>query len=76
MARFLILIILGFILVKILKRMAASADANTTNKSTNKPAAKEEEKMVQCTYCGCHVPMSESQLNNNKIICNNPECQR
>jgi hypothetical protein len=29
---------------------------------------------VQCARCGCHVPLSESQMLDNKIICNNPEC--
>ena len=72
MARILILIILGFILVQILKRMAASADA----KPTNNVSAKAEEKMIQCSNCGCHVPLSESLIKNNKVICNNSECQR
>lgn len=66
MARILILIVLGFILVQILKRIATSADS--------KPAAKAEEKMIQCTTCGCYIPISESQ--HNQTICNNPECQK
>jgi formylmethanofuran dehydrogenase subunit E len=68
MARILLLIVLGYILVKILKRMVASGDT--------KPSAKLEEKMLQCANCGCHVPESESHIKNDKVICNNPECQK
>ena len=67
MARILILIILVWALYQIIKRMAASAN--------RKPSEKPAETFVQCTHCGCHVPTSESQIKNNKIICNNPECQ-
>ena len=72
MARILILIIIGFILVKILKRMIASADSKSSAKE-KMPAA--EEKMIQCAKCGCHVPISESRHENNQLTCNNPECQ-
>ena len=70
MARILILIILGWILYQVIKRMAASADS----KPNIKPEEKPEEKIVQCANCGCHVPESESIIKNNQIICNNPEC--
>ena len=73
MARILILIILGFILVQILKRFVASSDANSSAK-TEKRTEAESEQMVQCANCGCHVPISESQHTNNQTICNNPEC--
>ena len=73
MARILILIILGFILVQILKRFAASTDANSSAKTEKKTSAKSEQ-MVQCANCGCHVPISESQQKHNQTICNNPEC--
>jgi formylmethanofuran dehydrogenase subunit E len=66
MARILLLIVLVWILFQIVKRMTANADS--------KPAAKPDEKFVQCANCGCHVPESESQIKNNKIVCNNPEC--
>ena len=72
MARILILIILGFILVQILKR-SASTDANLSAKAEKKTREKSEQ-MVQCANCGCHVPVSESQHKNNQTICNNPEC--
>ena len=73
MARILILIILGFVLVQILKRFAASTDASSPTKTVKKTEPKSEQ-MVQCANCGCHVPISESQHKNNQTICNNPEC--
>lgn len=73
MARILILIIIGFILVKILKHMLANADSKSSAKE-NMPAAAAE-KMIQCAKCGCHVPISESRRENNQLTCNNPECQ-
>ena len=67
MARILLLIILVWILYKVVKRIAASANPNPTTTGV-------EEKFVQCEHCGCHVPISESLIKNNKIFCNNPEC--
>jgi hypothetical protein len=68
MARILILIILIWLLYQIIKRIAAGANAR------NNPEQKPEQKMVQCAQCGCHVPQSECQIKNDKIICSNPEC--
>ena len=79
MVRILILIILAWILYQIIKRLLASINSRATGKPEQKPAQTPEQtpeqKIVQCTHCGCHVLMSESQIKNNKIICNNPECQ-
>lgn len=71
MVRILILIVLGWVLYQIIKRMLASFHA----KSTNKPEQSPEQTIVKCAHCGCHVPISESQIKNDKVICNNPECQ-
>jgi formylmethanofuran dehydrogenase subunit E len=68
MTRILILIILGWILYQIIKRMAASGDS--------KPNTKPVEKFVLCAKCGCHVPEAESQIKNDQVICNNPDCQK
>jgi uncharacterized protein len=73
MARILILIILVWILYQVIKRIAASANAKPAQGSTEE---KPEQKIVQCSHCGCHVPESESQIKNNKIICNSPECNK
>ncbi len=71
MARILILIILGWILYQIIKRIVANANSKPAQAEMG---GKPEQKIVQCTHCGCHVPESESQMKDNKIICNNPEC--
>lgn len=74
MSRILILIVLGWILYQIIKRvLISSKDANS---NAQKPADKADEKIVQCTQCGCHVPESDTKLVNEKIICNNPECSK
>jgi hypothetical protein len=73
MPRILILIVLGWILYLIIKRVIANAKAQ---KPTEKPSEKVEENILQCTQCGCHVPESDTKLVNEKIICNNPECSK
>lgn len=69
MTRILLLIVLVWILYLLIKRFVANANP--------KPAQPvKDEKFVQCSHCGCHVPMSESLIKNDKIYCNNPECQK
>ena len=75
MVRILILIILAWVLYQIIKRIIASVNAKKAGKPERTSAQTPEQKIVQCAHCGCHVLMSESQIKNNKIICNNPECQ-
>ena len=75
MARILILIVLAWVLYQIIKRMLASINAKETARPEPAPEQTPEQTIVQCVHCGCHVPTSESQIKNNKIICNNPECQ-
>ena len=53
------------------KNTAENRDENVDNKE----AKLAENKMVQCSKCGTHVPLSESNHINKKIICNNPDCQ-
>lgn len=73
MARVLILIVLAWILYQIIKRVIANTKAHNP---TQEAATKTDEVMLQCTQCGCHVPVSDTQLINEKIICNNPECSK
>ena len=73
MARILILIVLAWILYQIIKRAIANVSANTRAQKT---AQKIDEKMLQCTQCGCHVPESDTKVINEHIICNNPECSK
>ena len=75
MVRILILIILAWVLYQIIKRLLASINSRATGKPEQTPVQTPEQTIVQCAHCGCHVPTSESQIKNNKIICNNPECQ-
>ncbi len=76
MARIFILIVLAWILYLIIRRIIANAKAQssrTTEQSANK---KSEEKMLQCAQCSCHVPESDTKIINDKIICNNPDCNK
>lgn len=73
MMRILILIILIWILYQVIKRIIRSANAKSAQFETREQL---EEKIVQCAYCGCHVPESESQMKNGQIVCNNPDCAR
>jgi hypothetical protein len=66
MARILILIILAWIFYLIIKRIIANSKPKAT--------AKADENFVQCARCGCHVPLSESQVLDSQIICNDPKC--
>jgi formylmethanofuran dehydrogenase subunit E len=73
MPRILILIVLGWILYQIIKRVIANAKAHNPTENQDKKVG---EKMLQCTHCGCHVPESDTKLVNEKILCNNPECSK
>lgn len=79
MVRILILIVLAWVLYQIIKRMIASINARAANKPDQTPKQTPDQTpdqtIVQCAHCGCHVPTSESQIKNDKVICNNPECQ-
>jgi hypothetical protein len=71
MPRILLLIVLVWILYLIVKRFSANL---TKDKFTEKKA--ENEKMVLCSKCGCHIPMSESLTTDNQITCNNLDCTK
>jgi hypothetical protein len=71
MPRILLLIVLVWILYQIIKRL--SANAKQAQFGTKKNV---EEKIVLCHHCGCHVPISESMIKNNEVICNNPDCNK
>ena len=77
MTRILILIVLIWILYQIIKRVIANAKAESAQQNNGQnPAKKQDEKMLQCTQCGCHVPESETKVVNQQIICNNPDCNK
>lgn len=72
MARVLLLILLGWILYVVIKRIIATRDTPAVKNA--RTAEKPPESIVQCSQCGLHVPESESHLTNNVVTCNNPEC--
>ncbi len=73
MTRVLILIVLAWILYQIIKRLIAYVKAQDATQNTDKHP---DEKMLQCTQCGCHVPESDTKVINDNIVCNNPECNK
>ncbi len=73
MTRILILLVLAWILYQIIKRVIANAKAQNP---MQKAKPKSDERMLQCAECGCHVPESDTKVINDKIICNNPECNK
>jgi uncharacterized protein len=76
MFRVLILIVLVWILYQIVKRIWANAKSQDSTQKAEQDSQKDsEQKMIQCSQCGCHVPEIDSQIINDKIICNNPECK-
>jgi formylmethanofuran dehydrogenase subunit E len=77
MTRILILIVLAWILYQIIKRVIAYAQAESAKQETRQnPAKNQDEKVLQCTQCGCHVPESETKVVNQQIICSNPDCNK
>jgi formylmethanofuran dehydrogenase subunit E len=76
MTRIFILIVLAGFLYLIIKRVIASAKAQNTNKTEQEANKKKDEKILQCCQCGCHVPESDTKIINDKIICNNPDCNK
>ena len=76
MARIFILIVLAWIMYQIIKRVIANVRAQDTSEAKQNSNKKPDEKMLQCTQCGCHVPETDTKTVNDKIICNNPDCSK
>lgn len=70
MARILMLIALVWLLYVVIKRVIATPKTGDSTQHVHKT----EEKIVQCSQCGMHVPESESLVKKNQVICNNPDC--
>ncbi len=70
MLRVLLLIGLVWLVYIVIKRAFSASNLNNSTQNQQKV----EEKIVQCTLCGTHVPESESLIKNNQVICNNPDC--
>lgn len=69
MPRILLLIVLIWVLFQLVKRVIAISKPRPKNHQ-KKPV----ENFVKCARCGLHVPESESLLQDNQVICNNPNC--
>ena len=72
MAKIFLLAIAIWLVITILKRYlknieASSASADGSNKLD--PEKSESEDMVQCAYCGVHLPTSDSFLVGNQYYC-------
>lgn len=74
MVRVLLLILLGWLLYVVVKRIIATSQFKNPPSGSHRPPPKADEKIVQCSQCGLHVPESDSHIKDNQIICNNPEC--
>lgn len=68
MARILLLVALFVVLYYVFRSVAASW------KSQDKPSGHAQQKLVQCSHCGLHVPENESIVIHGKYYCLNPQC--
>lgn len=83
MIRVLLLIALIWLIYWVVSRFIESYRSSKSNHEQHSEAQSEAKpsnlkasnvKIVQCSRCGCHVPESESHLNNHQVICNNAQC--
>ncbi len=68
MARIILLVALFVVLYYVFRQIAAAW--RTQDKSVGSP----QQKLVQCTHCGLHVPEDESIAIHGKYYCLNPKC--
>lgn len=69
MPRILILIVLGWLIYLVIRRVTKQLNAKTDS-----PVEKMADNMVQCTLCGVHIPEAESIQLDNKTVCKNQPC--
>ncbi len=74
MTRVLLLILLGWLLYVVIKRIIASSKFKNSVSESDAANPKAEESIVQCSQCGLHVPESDSHIKDNQVVCTNPEC--
>lgn len=67
MGKILLLAIAIWLVISVLKRYRQNIESST--KSSESPEAIQED-MVQCAYCGVHLPKSDSLFVNNHYYCN------
>lgn len=66
MAKLIILAIAIWLVITILKRYRKSLDQSDAS-ATN--TGRDSESMVQCAYCGIHLPQSESVQSDGQYFC-------
>jgi uncharacterized protein len=73
MGKILLLAIAIWLVISVLKRYRQNIESST--KSSDPPEAIQED-MVQCAYCGVHLPKSDSFFVNNHYYCNKAHSQQ
>jgi formylmethanofuran dehydrogenase subunit E len=68
MPRILLLIILGWLLFIVVKKVLKIAKHQQTQENETM------HQLVICAKCGVHIPKNESQVVDNQIICKKPNC--
>jgi hypothetical protein len=68
MPRILLLIFLGWLLYSVIKKVIKMSKQQQMQDNPNM------HQLVICAKCGVHVPKNESQLVDNQIVCNKPNC--
>lgn len=63
MARLITLLVLGFGAYWFFRQLTEKLKSNA------KPAEITQKKMVQCSFCGVHVPQDKSFIHNQKTFC-------
>ena len=67
MNKFILLLILGIVAYAILKSYAR----RDQRRENHDNPVKSNEDMVKCSYCGVHMPISESTLSKGNYFCSN-----
>jgi formylmethanofuran dehydrogenase subunit E len=68
MPRILLLIVLGWLLFTVIKRVIKISKQQQTQDNATM------HQLVICAKCGVHVPKNESKMVDNQIVCNKPNC--
>ena len=74
MTRVLLLILLVWLLYVVIKRIITKSQLKNPMSESGAEKFKADERIVQCSQCGLHVPESDCHIKDNQLVCNNPEC--
>lgn len=73
MGKILLLAIAIWLLISVLKRYRQNIESSTKSSESSEAI---QEDMVQCAYCGVHLPKSDSLFVNNHYYCNKAHSQQ